>query len=240
MSAAVVASHLGFKMKASALIGNILIPKYYSPETGETLAALSADYDLVPVQRLIDDKALEISTGDEIGKMAYGTGTIPFVRTSDISNWEIKSDPKQGVSEAIYQQYALSHDVRAGDILFVRDGTYLIGTACMVSKYDGPMLYQSHLLKLRLTEKAPITSALLLALLASPTVRQQIRTKQFTADIIDSIGHRFNELVLPIPKDEASRESISREVQEIIDERGRMRERMREIGAGLASLPTSP
>jgi len=172
--------------------------------------------------------------------MAYGTGTIPFVRTSDISNWEIKSDPKQGVSEAIYQQYAQSHDVKAGDILFVRDGTYLIGTACMVSKHDGPMLYQSHLLKLRLTEKAPITSALLLAVLASPTVRQQIRAKQFTADIIDSIGHRFNELILPVPKDEAMRESISREVQEIIDERGRMRERMREIAAGTARLPASP
>lgn len=239
-SGEVPANHLGFDMKASALIGNILIPKYYSPETAETLAALAADYDLIPIQRLINDKVLEISTGDEIGKMAYGTGTIPFVRTSDISNWEIKSDPKQGVSEAIYQQYAQSHDVQAGDILFVRDGTYLIGTACMVSKYDGPMLYQSHLLKLRLTEKAPFTSALLLAILSSPTVRQQIRAKQFTADIIDSIGHRFNELVLPIPKDEAVRESISREVQEIIDERGRMRERMREIGAGLASLPTSP
>jgi len=240
VSGDVAANHLGFRMKSSALIGNILIPKYYDPEIADVLAALAVNHDLISVQSLIDDKVLEISTGDEIGKMAYGTGTIPFVRTSDISNWEIKSDPKQGVSEAIYQQYAQSHDVKAGDILFVRDGTYLIGTACMVSKHDGPMLYQSHLLKLRLTEKAPITSALLLAVLASPTVRQQIRAKQFTADIIDSIGHRFNELILPVPKDEAMRESISREVQEIIDERGRMRERMREIAAGTARLPASP
>ncbi len=230
------ASHLGFKMKSSALTGNILIPKYYNPETAETLDTLTVDHDLIPVQKLIDDKVLQISTGDEIGKMAYGTGKIPFVRTSDISNWEIKSDPKQGVSEAIYQQYAAKHDVRAGDILFVRDGTYLIGTACMVSKYDGPMLYQSHLLKLRLTENSPITSALLLAVLGTPIVRQQIRANQFTADIIDSIGHRFNELILPIPKSQARRESISREVQEITDERGRLRERIREIGLEMAGI----
>lgn len=231
------ASHLGFNVKVSALVGNILIPKYYSPETAEILAGLAADYDLISIQSLLDQKVLEISTGDEIGKMAYGTGTIPFVRTSDIANWEIKSDPKQGVSEAVYQQYAQAHDVKAGDILFVRDGTYLIGTACMVSKYDGPMLYQSHLLKIRLTETAPITSALLLAVLSSPAVRHQIRAKQFTADIIDSIGHRFTELVLPVPKDETVRESISREVQSIINERGRMRERMREITATVASIP---
>ena len=28
--------------------------------------------------------AVQLSTGDEIGKMAYGTGEIPFVRTSDL------------------------------------------------------------------------------------------------------------------------------------------------------------
>lgn len=33
--------------------------------------------------------------------MAYGTGNIPFIRTSDISNWEIKADFKHGVSEEI-------------------------------------------------------------------------------------------------------------------------------------------
>lgn len=232
-------SHLGFVMKSSAIVGNIFIPKYYNPENADALTALSADNDLISVQQLIDDKMLEIATGDEIGKMAYGTGTIPFVRTSDISNWEIKTDPKQGVSEAIYRQYAQTHDVRAGDILFVRDGTYLIGTVCMVSKYDGPMLYQSHILKLRLTEKAPITSGMLLAALASPVVRQQIRAKQFTADIIDSIGHRFDELIVPVPKDKAIKESISREVQEIVDERGRLRERIREISAGTATFGTA-
>ncbi|MEN8133097.1 MAG: hypothetical protein ABFS45_23550, partial [Pseudomonadota bacterium] len=52
----------------------------------------------------------------------YGTGTIPFIRTSDFSNWEIKHDPKQGVSEEIYEQYAESQNVKEGDILLVRDG----------------------------------------------------------------------------------------------------------------------
>lgn len=51
--------------------------------------------------------------------MAYGTGTIPFVRTSDFANWEIKHDPKQGVSEQIYNAYATKEDVQAEDILLV-------------------------------------------------------------------------------------------------------------------------
>jgi len=230
------ASRLGFKIASSSLTGNILIPKYYDPDVAEGVNALADTHDLISVQSLIENKMLAIVTGDEIGKMAYGTGTIPFVRTSDISNWEIKTDPKQGVSEAIYQQYAGKHDVKTGDILFVRDGTYLIGTAAMVSAYDGPMLYQSHLLKLRLSDKAPLTAPLLLAVLSSPPVRRQIRAKQFTADIIDSIGHRFNELILPIPKDEATRDKISIQVQQIIDERGRLRELSRRMSLEVAGV----
>ncbi len=233
------ASYLGFKIKYSDIVGSVFIPKYYNPEVVDKLEPLMESHEMVSIESLTLSNALEISTGDEIGKMAYGTGTIPFVRTSDISNWEIKTDPKQGVSEAIYQQYASKHDVKAGDILFVRDGTYLIGTACMVSQHDGPMLYQSHLLKLRLSEASPISSSLLLALLYSPIIRRQIKAKQFTADIIDSIGHRFNELVLPIPKDKHLCEEISREIQEIIDERGRLRERLRAVpnwAQGVTSL----
>lgn len=50
---------------------------------------------------------------------------IPIVRISDFSNWEIKADVKQGVSEEIYQHYAECEDVQIGDILLVRDGTYI-------------------------------------------------------------------------------------------------------------------
>lgn len=81
--------------------------------------------------------------------MAYGTGNIPFVRTSDFSNWEIKADAKQGISEEIYEQYADKEDVQAGDILIVRDGTYLVGTSCIITSSDTKILYCGGLIKIR-------------------------------------------------------------------------------------------
>ncbi len=68
--------------------------------------------DLCVMGELQGDKIIEYHTGDEIGKMAYGTGDIPFIRTSDFSNWEIKHDPKQGISEEIYEAYAEKEDVQ--------------------------------------------------------------------------------------------------------------------------------
>src|SRR5258708_29697948 len=99
--------------------------------------------------------------------MSYGTGTIPFIRTSDISNWEVKVNPKQCVSENVYQGLAAKQDVREGDILFVRDGTYLIGTCAYVTSYDTKIVYQSHICKLRIIDTAALSPYLLLAALTS-------------------------------------------------------------------------
>lgn len=221
--------HLGFLQRRSALRGSIYIPRYYDIEITERLNELAATHELVVLGDLMDRGELIASTGHEIGKMAYGTGAIPFVRTSDITNWEVKTDPKQGVSQEIYEQYARRQDVRAGDLFFVRDGTYLIGSACLVTPADANLLYQSHIVKFRVTPEAPITAPLLLALLSAPIVRRQIKAKQFTADIIDTIGHRYRELVLPIPKDLTERARVSGDVQAIVEQRTALRERLRRI-----------
>ena len=73
----------------------------------------------------------------------------------------------------------------------------LIGEA-VSSPLPMRILCQSHLLKFRVVPGAAVTAPLLLALLSCPVVGQ-IRAKQFTADIIDTLGNRYSELVLPIP-----------------------------------------
>lgn len=223
------AINAGFRLSISDIRNGIFLPKYYDPDIINQLDSLRATHNLVVLGDLIAARQIQISTGDEIGKMAYGTGTIPFVRTSDISNGEIKTDPKHGISKDIYDKYGPKQDVRAGDILFVRDGTYLIGQVALVTESDLPLLYQSHLLKFRVSNKSPISSWLLLACLNSSIVKLQIRAKQFTADIIDTIGNRCYELVLPIPKDETLKAQIEQEVQELYAERSRLRDIIRKI-----------
>ena len=179
----------------------IYIPKYYDPAVIEGVERLKKSHEVIRVDELIRRGWLSVSTGDEIGKAAYGTGDIPFVRTSDIANWEIKSAPKQGVSREIYDEYASAQDVQIGDILFVRDGTYLIGNNCFITEMDKDILYQSHVLKLRVLDADKLPPILLFLAINSAPVQKQIRSVQFTADIIDTIGQRFFELAIPIPKD---------------------------------------
>lgn len=221
--------HTGFKTTLSAVRRRIFLPKYYNPEIAARLAALKKTHSLLTLGDLIQEKHLQAATGDEIGKMAYGTGTIPFVRTSDVSNWELKTDAKQGVSEDIYDGYGPAQDVKAGDIMFVRDGTYLIGQIALVTESDLPLLYQSHIVKFRVGPESPISPTLLMACLSAPIVKRQIRAKQFTADIIDTVGDRWKELVLPIPRDSAIAKRVSEEVAGLTTERSRLRDKIRKI-----------
>lgn len=220
----------GFLMPLSKIRNGIFIPKYYDPQLEADIVALRATHNLVSLSDLCKggkNAVLSWETGIEIGKMAYGTGNIPFVRTSDISNWELKGDPKQNVSEEIYE--ANRQDVRSGDIFVVRDGTYLVGISCVLTEKDTKILYCGGLYKLRIENPEQLDTYLLLALLNAPIVRRQMCAKQFTRDIIDTLGKRLFEVLLPIPKDAGICDCIAKETREVIETRAKLRDRIKEI-----------
>lgn len=221
--------HLGFLLSSKKIKNRILVPKYYNPELEEAIRDLRTTHDVKTIGELVAEGVLSLSTGIEVGKMAYGTGKIPFIRTSDISNWEIKADFKHGVSQAIYDSHKKYANVKPDDILLVRDGTYLIGTTAIVTESDVPMLFQSHIFCIRALDKAKLSPWLLLACLNAPIVKRQIRSKQFTQDIIDTIGKRFLEIALPIPRSEETQDRIARETKTIIEKRIELRNRAQQI-----------
>ncbi len=220
---------LGYAVSFKDLKDNILAPRAYDPEIPALLKSLESSHLLFSFGDLVKKNVLSVSTGDDVGKLTYGTGGIPFVRTSDLSNWEIKLDPKHGVSRDIYEALRKKQDVQAGDILMVRDGTYLIGTCAIITKYDTEMVFQSHIYKVRVHANDLLDPYLLLAILSSSVVQREIKSLSQTQDIINSLGNRVHDLMLPIPRDEAKRHDISQLVQKVIRERIEARELARQL-----------
>jgi type I restriction enzyme M protein len=223
MSGAARHGHLGISVPRERLTLS-LAPRAFEFDAVTESLTLSQTHEIVTIGELVKDKVLSISTGDEIGKLAYGTGDIPFVRTSDITNWEIKLDPKHCVSEEICARYQAKQDVQPNDILMVKDGTYLIGTCAIITEYDIPMLYQSHIYKLRVNDRSKANPFLLLAALGSDFVRRQIKSFCVSQDIIDSLGDKILHLQIPLPKSKAARQRISKLVEKVIKDRTEARE----------------
>lgn len=222
-------SSLGFLVDAAAANENVLCPRYFDPELDAELSRLRETHTLLRFGNLITEGTIELNTGHEVGKLAYGTGDVPFVRTSDLSNWEIKVDPKHCVERSLYLALKEKQDVRPNDLLMVKDGTYLIGTCAIITEYDREILFQSHIYKIRVKDNSHgLNSYLLLAILSSSVVQRQIRAKQFTQDIIDSLGDRIRDLLLPVPKSPLKREQVTETVRRVIRDRIEARELARQ------------
>ena len=163
-----------FRLLSASVRNRVLVPRYYDPSIEEALSRFGTACDLVSIGELRATGALALGTGDEVGKLAYGSGPVPFVRTSDLGNWEVKSDPKHGVAVDIAAEYSDKQSAEASDILLVRDGTYLVGTSAMITEQDTPMLYSGGVIRMRCVDPG-LHPVLLLALLNTRIVRQQMR-----------------------------------------------------------------
>ncbi len=92
--------------------------------------------------------------GDEVGSDNYSVylekkeDDVPFIRTSDIVNYEVDSYPDFYIPREIYTE--LDQGIETGDILFTNDGK--IGQVCIVTDMD-KFILQSHIRAIRLNKK---------------------------------------------------------------------------------------
>ncbi len=100
------------------------------------------------------------------------------------------------------------------------------------------MLFQSHIYRVRVLKPSAISPWLLFTCLNTPIVKRQIRSKQFTQDIIDTLGKRFTEILIPVPKDATVAAKIGSETQEIIESRATLRNRAKAIALELQGPST--
>ena len=76
-------------------------------------------------------------------------------------------------------------------------------------------------MKLRIKRADHLPPVLLFLALNSEPVQRQIRSVQFTADIIDTIGQRFFELYIPIPRNPARQAKLVQSAQAALITRAR-------------------
>ncbi|PIV12594.1 MAG: hypothetical protein COS47_01770 [Candidatus Nealsonbacteria bacterium CG03_land_8_20_14_0_80_36_12] len=112
---------------------DILTPKFYYPKYLNTLKQLRKKFKTVKLGDIAD-----IKRGDEVGSENYKRyidkqdSDIPFIRTSDLVNYEIDNYPDYYVDEEIYKE--LNQDLREEDILYTKDGK--IGLSAIITRED--------------------------------------------------------------------------------------------------------
>ena len=192
-----------FNLNSNHLDPYYLVPRYVAKDKNKLLESdlREMNAELVSFSELIEEGWLTIKKGHEVGSDSYGTGEIPFVRTSDINNFEISIDPSKSVSKEIYDKYSKDQNLKAGDILMVADGRYRIGRTAILHNHNSKCIVQSHLKIISLNkDKSKMDPYKFLYLLSMQSVQRDIRSLIFIQSTLGSIGGRIREIKIPIPK----------------------------------------
>ena len=122
--------------KDSLLKNNNWIPKLYFPEYATTLAEIENKWETRP---LFGEKGVAtMFKGDEVGSSNYSKyldkndDDVPFIRTSDIYNWQVDQNPDFFIPIEIFDE--LEQRILENDILFTKDGR--IGKTAFVTSED--------------------------------------------------------------------------------------------------------
>jgi len=224
-----------FKINFSQIKNNIFIPSYYiGVEKPLKTLENNNNFQLISIGDLINKKIIYtknkdfLPRGDEIGSKVYGLGSIPFIRTSEINNWEINLDSHKKTSEEVYTQFKVKQNIEVGDILLVKDGgPNLIGKTAYITELDTRIIIQSHIFQIKILEnRENFDSYLILHLLNLDIVQKQIRAITFVQGTISTIGNRILDVKLPFPTDRSKRKEISNYIKEIIEKKTEIRKKI--------------
>jgi type I restriction enzyme M protein len=204
--------------------GDVFVPRYYWNKRIEKLKkeAQNKNMDFVQVKELIEKGIIKDFSGhgSPAGKFK-GKGEVPYVRVADIVNWEIYKNPTSLIPEQVYKAIKGNGvDLKEKDVLFVRRGSYRIGSVAMLSKFDINVLLTREIQVFRVLNednKYGIDPFYLLYLFSHNLTQKQLYNKVMIDTTLPNIARRWEELYLPISKDKAERDKIKKKIKEAFE-----------------------
>lgn len=208
-----------------------LVPRFYDRHSDDELEALAeaCGGEVLTLGEMASRRLLEIRKGHEVGAQYYGSGSIPFVRTSDIANWEVSFDPTKSVNEEVYSWFRDKQRLRAGDVLVVCDGRYRIGKTAILHEHNVRCVVQSHFRIMTCLHPEVLSPHALLYLFNQPVVQRQLRNLVFIQSTLGTLGKRLLALKLFLYPRDCEHTTAEKRFREIIERRAALLREARQL-----------
>ena len=213
-----------FKVNADVVIEkDIFVPRYYWQSKYQEIeeTAIKQNINLISISQLIEEGILTHFDGNGSPEARFkGTGDIPYIRVKDIVQWQVYKDPTALIPDDEYNRlYKENKKLQPKDILYVRRGSYRIGSVAIVSPFDLKCILTREILVLRVLKpnnKYGITPEYLLYALSHNFTMQQSFNKIFLDTTLPNIAERWKEIKIPVFKDKLEFDQINKKVEKIV------------------------
>lgn len=223
------------RVVVSGLQGGNLVPRYYDQQVRRAVAEVSADPEVeaVTLGDLVDQGVLMSRHGHAgIRSEWFGLGTVPYVRTSDLVNFEVHHNVDKCVPVKVYERYAKRFVVSAGDVLLVRRGRYRIGNVAIVSESDLPLILQGEITLFRVVDQRNrfgLNPHGLLGHLSHPLVRRQIKCRVFVETTLQNLAERWRDVTIFLWRDPERNRAFGKSIRECMQTRHEALTRIKQV-----------
>ena len=234
---------LTFHVGAGDITDRYFVPRYYWDNPNHRLRQPEGTEPLL-LGELLEKGVIEAYNGHGSPSSVYkGQGEIPYIRVADIVNWELYRNPTSYVPRHVFESVRGERGVRIQeeDIVFVRRGSYRIGTVAMASPHDRDVLLTGELVIMRVVDQDneySIDPYYLLYLLSHWYTQEQIPQKVFIETTLPNIGGRWQELKLPWSTDPEVRQSVSEKVRRTVQSKWQALTNLYELRAEFGNITT--
>ena len=195
------------------LSNEIMNPAFYSPLVNTMLEEIKRKNKCVLLGNVAERK-----TGHEVGSVNYKgyldrkETDVPFIRTSDILNYEIDTYPDFFIDKDLADSF--KQNLQANDIIYTNDGK--IGLCAMLTDFD-KCIIQSHISYIRATNINPYY--LFIALITREVGLYQSMKHTVTQTTIPTISNNILNFIIPVVEKDEKIITLTNKAFELKNER---------------------
>ena len=198
---------------------------------------------LLPLYKLIEERVIKTFDGHgSPPSQNKGKGNLPYIRVKDIVNWGIYKDNTASVPSELYEKFVLKEKIlKPEDILFVKRGSYRIGSVAMVSPSDQKMILTKEIQVIRLNDENndyDLSSFYLLYCFSSKIVQDQLFNKVLIETTLPNISDRWKDLKIPIYEKKTFKDITVRMKDIFLNQRWKSSEGIKDLSEMYGKLVT--
>jgi type I restriction enzyme M protein len=209
----------------------IAVPVYYDQRTVDdykaTLAKTWPTFDSVSLGDLIDAERLTIHGGHGSPSADLRTGTIPYIKVSDLRAGQLNINPTNRVSEVVAKRHWGGPDsgLHAFDLITPARTSKNIGDFAVLMPGQERVVLTKEMLVMRPGPKADFDSFYCLWAMSLKIVRQQWKRIVFMQTNREDTGRRYREIQIPMAPNRADRDDIAAPFKTYYEGTAELRER---------------
>lgn len=193
-------------VEAETLTSRLMaVPAYFDARPQADFDALMSlpemdGFSAMSISQLIDKGWIKTMSGHGSPSADLRTGTVPYIKVSDIRAGQININPTNRVSEVVARRFWRDHSsgLQKWDLVTPIRTSKNIGEFAVLMPGQENVVLTKETLILRATSDAPFDNFYLLWALTLKAVRRQWERIVFMQTNREDVGSRYLEIILPI------------------------------------------